>query len=53
MPHMFHKRRLLQEKLNTLNRIAVEEPCVIIVAKVISIVEIFVIHFTWYAGVNA
>jgi hypothetical protein len=35
--HMFSECKLVQEELNALNRIAVKEICVIIVAKVVLI----------------
>jgi hypothetical protein len=50
---MFPERRLLHEKVNKFNRIAVKELCVIIVMKVVWISHTIVTHYTAYPSVEA
>jgi hypothetical protein len=50
---MFPERRLLIEELNALNCNAVNETCVIIVAKVVWISETIVTHFAGIPKVDA
>jgi len=50
---MFPQCRLLREELNALKRIAVEEMCVIVVAKVLMIGYTIVTHFAWFPRVDA
>ena len=45
---MFPERRLLNEELNAFNWIAVEEMCVIIITKVVSIGQTIVTHFAGF-----
>jgi len=49
---MFPEHRLLHEELNAFNRIAVEETCVIIVAKVVWIGQTIITHFAGFPRVD-
>jgi hypothetical protein len=50
---MSPERRLLHEELNAFNRIAVKEPCVIIITKIVWIGQMIVPHFAGYPTVDA
>jgi hypothetical protein len=50
---MFSEHRLLEEELNALNRIAVQETCIIMVAKVFCIGKMIVTHIAGFPRVKA
>jgi len=50
---MFPECRLLCEKLNAVNKIVVKRMCIIIVAKVVWIGQMFVTHFAGFPRFNA
>jgi len=49
---MFPEHRLLNEQLNTFNRIVVTETCIIVVTKVVWIGQMIEIHFAGYPTFN-
>jgi len=50
---MFPERWVLHEELNAFNRIAVQEMCIIIIAKVIWIGHMIMTHFPGFPRVDA